>query len=772
MLRSAKGVSDFIYIDSGWLQQEVGITVAQVTDYMALVGDASDNIPGVPGIGEKSAAKLLQENKSLTQIYENLNAIKPAGARDKLAQHKELAFLSQKLATIRTDMPAVLQLDLATLQTPDFLNEKVQQAFRQQGYNQIYVELKKARSASMGDAANATEKTNYTLVDTLAKLEKALQKLTRQMRDNILALDTETNSLNAQSAQIIGLSLSVKERSAIYISLPLTTPTITDLFTQPDASKMTRQEAFPILKAFLQNKKLRIVGQNLKYDYAILQNWGITLPPPYFDTMIASYLCKPGIRRHNLDDLASDLLSHNTISYKELLGKHKDLTELMPEQVRDYACEDADITLRLYQVLQKRLIESNLAEVYRAIELPLMSVLLRMERVGVAIDQEYFHGLAQKYARRIENLSEEIYAMAGYELNINSTRELQKLLYEDLNLPKGRKTKTGYSTDQEALENLQGLHPIIAKILKHRKYSKLNSTYVEALPCLLAENNDPQSNRIHSSFSQTVTATGRLSSFEPNLQNIPIREETGRAIRRGFVARDAQHALISMDYSQIELRIMAHYSQDEALLAAFRAPNKRDIHCSTAASLFGVSEADVDADMRAHGKMVNFSLIYGVTEFGLARNLNIPREVAAGYIERFFVAYPGVRRYMDETIAFTQEHGYVQTLSGRIRYIPQINDDNRFRREGAERTAINTPIQGTSADIIKIAMLHIDRDIQAQKLKSRMVLQVHDELLFDVPLAEEETLRALARERMQNAMQLRVPLLVNSQRGANWDEAH
>jgi DNA polymerase-1 len=484
--------------------------------------------------------------------------------------------------------------------------------------------------------------------------------------------------------------------------------------------------------------------------------------------MIASYLLEPNIRRHNLDDMALDHLAYNTIKYSDIAGsgrKQVTLDQLPPEAVRDYACEDADIALQLKGILEKELKKQKLDGVFKDIEMALIPALCAMEMHGVAIDGPYFAKLSKDYEKRLAQLEKKIYAKAGYEFNLHSTRELQKLFYDELGLEKGKKIKTGFSTDQKSLEGLRGKHEAVDWLLEHRKYSKLKSTYIDALPGVVNQ----QTGRIHTSFNQTIAATGRLSSVNPNLQNIPVRETEGRAIRRGFIAEEG-FELLSMDYSQIELRIMAHLSQDKDLLKAYQ--DDLDIHAITGAALFQTSPENVTADQRAAAKVLNFSTIYGVTEFGLAQNLNISRAEARDYLDTFFARYPGVRAYMDATIERAQKQGYVETLSGRRRQIAEINSKNRFRREGAQRMAINTPVQGTSADIIKIAMINIHNDLFQKKLKSRMILQVHDELLFEVLPAEKEQLLKLALTRMETAMQLSVPLKVDYKFGPNWDAAH
>ncbi len=774
MLKSRKGSKEFIHVDSDWLQKEIGISPQQVTDYMGLVGDTSDNIPGVQGVGPRSALNLLEEYKTLENIYEHIASVSNKGLQKKLQENKEKAFLSRKLATIQTDIKEALELDNKKIQTPVFFNESSQKCFSQQGYTRVAQELKKIQNEK--ENIEGTNKINqikkevsYQLVTDLTQLKNAIKEIKKQMgQKKQLALDTETNSLDVMLAQIVGISLCATTKKAFYISLPSSETDTENMFKQTQKG-IPWEKAHPILKDFLENKKLCIIGQNIKYDYAILKRWGIDLAPPYFDTMLASYLCDPSVRRHNLDDMAQDLLGYTTIRYEEIVGKgakKKTLDEIEPEKVSDYACEDADISLRLYGILKNKIKKNKLERVYYEIEMPLLPVLLGMEEEGVAIDKKYFTQLSKEYIKKLDNIKEKIYQIAGYEFNIQSTRELQKLLFEKLNLPKGRKTKTGYSTDHDVLEKLQGLHPLVDNILEHRKCNKLFSTYIDSLPRLI----NPRTKRIHTSFSQTITATGRLSSINPNLQNIPIREEAGRAIRRGFIPHD-KNTLVSLDYSQVELRIMAHYAEDETLLSALNN-QETDIHKKTAASLFSVSEEEVTPDMRSHAKTVNFSIIYGITEFGLAKSLGVERYVASEYIQKFFLKYPGVRRYMDHLISFAEEKGYVETLSGRIRPIPNIKDSNHFRREGAQRMAINTPIQGSSADIIKVAMIDIDNDIRQKKWKSRMILQVHDELLFDVAPEEEKEFIPLAKKRMENAVSLRVPLFVDAGQGKNWDEAH
>ncbi|MCB1139948.1 MAG: DNA polymerase I, partial [Leptospiraceae bacterium] len=615
-----------------------------------------------------------------------------------------------------------------------------------------------SRSKSEGGAAGSRK---YTLVDTEEELKKLVNKLKKA---KTLAVDTETTALSPMFARLVGVSMCAKKEEAYYVAIKAGD----GLFSAEGGRALDLDVARPYLKELLENKDCQYVGQNIKYDLLVLRRHNIFLPSVYFDTMIASYLSNPNVRRHNLDDLSFDYLGIETIKYEEIAGSGKKqitLDQVSPERIRDYACEDADVTFQLYQILEKDLKKTALKKVHDDIECKLIPVLARMEEAGVAIDEKYFSKLSADYTKKLDGFEKKIFAEAGYEFNINSTKELQGLLFEKLNLPTGKKTKTGYSTDQSVLEELKGHHPVIDLLLEHRKYSKLKSTYVDTLPRLI----HPDTGRIHTSFQQTIAATGRLSSTEPNLQSIPIREETGRAIRKGFIPAKG-NVLLALDYSQIELRILAHYAKDEALLDAFQ--NDRDIHAITASSLFGVEQKSVSPEQRSRAKTVNFSIVYGVTDFGLSRNLGIGRKEAQELIDRFFETYPGVRKYMDETIQFAEKHGYVETLSGRRRQIPEINASNRFRKEGARRTAINTPIQGTSADIIKMAMISIREKMDAKKYRSSMILQVHDELLFDALPEEKDELVKMVKKEMESALKLDVPLRVDAGEGKNWDEAH
>ncbi|MBL8020484.1 MAG: DNA polymerase I [Leptospirales bacterium] len=847
MLKGAKGVTEFTMVDEEWVEKEIGVLPSQIPDYMALVGDSSDNIPGAKGIGPKTASELIRENKSIEKLYKNIGKIAREGTRLKLQEAEKLVYLSKDLATIRTDVPEVLELPEDKMKTPDFLAENVIQFFRTEGYRAISDELRRAAdrrakkkgipinrpqtddesrpsegdspqtksdfarpgnsrvaesTTATGKGAGSTsgaksktpakksrgkqdeesdlfdevdveetepevelrsgkdffdpKKVNYTIIKDLSVLKAAIAEHSKR---SIVCVDTETDASDPMLARLVGISLSSEAKVAQYIPIP---PVDSPHF----GAGLTIEEVTPILSEFFQLKNVSFVGQNIKYDFTVLRRHGMLIRNIGFDTMLGGYLLNPNVRRHNLDDLALDYLDYSTIHYDDVVGtgrKRTTMDQLPPDKIRDYACEDADITLQLSAALQAKLKEVNLYKIAHELDIPLIPALADMEYAGVSIDLDYFAELSRDYKKRIATLEKQVYDEVGQVFNLNSTKELQFILLEKLRLPMGKKIKTGFSTDQRELERMRGLHPMIDHLLEYRKYTKLLSTYVDSLPLIV----HPETGKIHTTMHQAVAATGRLSSMDPNLQNIPVREEQGRAIRRGFIA-SKDRELLSLDYSQVELRIMAHYSKDPSLMEAFTRSDV-DIHSRTASSIFGVEESAVTSDMRSKAKVVNFSIIYGVTDFGLGQSLQIPRAEAKTYIEKFFEKYPGVKRYMDDTIEFAGKNGYVETLFGRRRQIADIRSPNRFRREGAERTAINTPIQGTSADLIKRAMIDIHAEMKGKRMQSDMILQVHDELLFDVVPTEKDAVLAIAKKHMEDA-NLRVPLRVDAGFGKNWDE--
>jgi DNA polymerase-1 len=803
MLRGKKGVSEFQKIDPAWVEQEIGITTDQVTDYMAILGDSSDNIPGVKGIGEKGAAKLIQEYKSLEAIYKNIDTISNPSLKEKLLSNKDNAFLSKKLATIECDLNLNINADHLLL--PNYLEEKKVFHFKNKGYNVLFRDLakkagikdlssvqdsvssesdskkspaKKKKNSKLTKNSEIDSQGNEGLVSKLDLNENSssqkgkynrihsseeLKKIISNIKDGtILSIDTETTSVNPNDADLLGISFSWQEKVGYYI--PISYSESLYALALPKA-----QDIINTLKPILENPKILKVGQNIKYDWIVLQRYGVDLKAVSFDTMIASYLLNARVRRHNLDDMAEDYLGYKTITFDELVGtgrKKQNLFEIDPDKVTEYAGEDADITLRLNNILQLKIDQEKLRNIYSELEHPLIEVLKDIEMAGVSIDVEYFAKLSKQFEKKLAELVKRIHIHAHKEFNIASTKELQIVLFEELNLPSEKKTQTGFSTDHSVLESLLGMHPIIEDLLEHRKFAKLKSTYVDTLPSLI----NKATNRIHTSYNQTVAATGRLSSQDPNLQNIPIKDEEGRLLRKGFVPINDDFEILSLDYSQIELRIMAHYSQDPKMLEAYS--KGLDIHKITASGLFGLSEDQITSDMRNKAKIVNFSIIYGATSFGLSQNLKISRTEAKEYINLYFKQYQGVKKYMDDTIDFCLENGYVETLKGRRRYVPEIHSPNRQMIEGAKRIAINTPIQGTSADMIKIAMISIHNKIKENNWKSRIIMQVHDELVFEVYKEEKQLFYDFAKNEMEIALPLSVPILVEGKFGKNWEEAH
>lgn len=761
MLRGKKGVTDFVKIDKDWVKTELGVDVKQIPDYMGLVGDTSDNIPGVKGIGEKGALKLLTEYKTLEGIYKNLDNIQNKNMREKLESGKESAFLSRELATIVRDVD--ITISDSDLIIPDYFSDSAISTFKTSGYNTLADDLAKQAGKTVADVLGEDPKEEskrgvYKLISDPEELSKLARGLSKS---RFLAVDTETTSQYAMQAELLGISFSNQEQTGFYV--PIQHP---QSFYNDKALPL--EVVSEILNPIFSDSKIPKIGQNIKYDWIVLRNHGMELQGVDFDTMIASFLVQPDSRKHNMDALAQEYLNYTTITYSDLVGSgrsKKELIEIEPERVSEYASEDADITLRLFQILKKSVKDTGVEKVFREIDMPLLEVLVDIERTGVRINSDYFKTLSKDFERELKSLESRIHKQAGRVFNIASTKELQKVLFEDLGLPVVKKTQTGYSTDHEVLEELASHHSIVQFLLDYRKYTKFKSTYVDTLPLLI----DSKTGRIHTSYNQTIAATGRLSSTDPNLQNIPIRDEVGREIRKGFIPADG-FELLSLDYSQIELRIMAHFSGDEAMQEAYK--KNLDIHRRTAAALHGIEPDAVTPEMRDQAKVVNFSVIYGVTPYGLSRNLKISREEAKSFIDRYMEQYTGVKAYMDKVVSDCEEKGYVETLHGRKRYLPDIHSKNRQAKEGAKRVAINSPIQGTSADMIKIAMIRIQEGILSKGWKSRMIMQVHDELVFEIAKKEKKEFESFAREIMENALPLDVPIKVEGKFGSNWDEAH
>jgi len=727
-----------------------GVPPEGVVDYLGLVGDSSDNIPGVPGIGPKTASKLLGEFGTMENLLAHAGELKGKKARENLIEFHDQALLSRDLARIRTDVPLDFDLDAMLVGERD--ERKLIDLFRGFQFNTFLTKVKPESSAE-------TDR-DYETVETIEDLIRLIRLLRRHDR---FVLDTETTSIDPMRADLVGLSFSVEPMKAFYVPVNLEEP------------YRTREQILDLLRPVLEDPAIGKMGQNIKYDLKVLARAGVEVKGVVFDTMVASYLIDPGTRQHNLDALSLVHLNVRKIPTSDLIGKGKDeitMAEVPVEVVSEYACEDADTTLRLVEVFEPMIEERGLALLNRDVEVPLIPVLARMERKGVLLDASILERMSAEMEKHIERLDAEIQEMAGEEFNVGSPAQLGVILFEKLTVQAGKKRKPKktkasgqYATDQETLA-LYADHPIIQKIFDVREYSKLKSTYVDSLPTLV----NPETGRIHASYHQTVAITGRLSASDPNLQNIPIRTEVGREIRTAFIAPEGSF-LLSADYSQIELRVLAHLSGDEKLIAAFVAG--KDIHTETAARIFGMDVMMVPPELRSRAKAINFGIIYGMGSQRLSRTTGITLAEAKEFIAAYFETYPGVKAYQEKSKLMAQEEGYVQTLLGRKRYLrDEILSSERRVQVNAENVAINTPIQGTAADLIKIAMIRIDRRIRDEGLATRMIIQVHDELVLEVPQSERDPARALVREEMEGALALEVPVVVDMGEGANWLEAH
>ena len=745
-----------------------------VIDLLALMGDSADNFPGCPGVGEKTAVKLINEFGSVATLIERSSEIK-GKLREKVEEHVEDIKMSYFLATIKTDVPIELDLESLKIVEPDedelgkLLTELEMKSFADRVLKKTQ-KVQKAANAQLDlfaefptDGQDVVKNTSFDTLKTTAhdyKLvdnEEEMRKLCDYFRTNeILSLDTETTSTNAIEAELVGLSFAVKEFEAFYIPIPA-----------------KREEALRIVNIFkdiYEDPKILKIGQNLKYDLEVLRNYDITLAGPMWDTMIAHYLIQPELR-HNMDYMAEIYLNYQTIHIDELIGPkgkgQKSMRDLLPSQIYEYAAEDADITLRLKNKLEAELKKFECEDLFYNIEMPLMPVLAEMEMNGVCLDTESLKETSKVFTDRMNEIEARIYELAGENFNIASPKQVGEILFDKLKiLEKAKKTKTGqYVTSEEVLQQLKNKHEIVADILEHRGLKKLIGTYIDALPKLI----NPRTGHIHTSFNQTITATGRLSSSDPNLQNIPIRGEDGKEIRKAFIPEPGC-LFFSADYSQIELRVMAHLSKDEAMVEVFR--EGKDLHAATAANIYKKPLEEVTRDERTKSKRANFGIIYGITVFGLAERLDIPREEAKMLIDGYFQTFPQVHDYMEKSKEIARQQGYVTTLFGRRRYLPDINSHNATVRGFAERNAINAPIQGTAADIIKVAMIRIHQRFKAEGIRSKMILQVHDELNFSVYPEEKEQVERIVLEEMQNAFPLAVPLVADSGFGQNWLEAH
>ena len=766
---------------------------------LGLMGDSSDNIPGCPGVGEKTAQKLISEFGSIENLLEHTDQLKGA-LKTKVETNREMITFSKFLATIKIDVPIQLEMDSLVREEAD--EDSLRSIFEELEFRTLIDRVLKKEVSGNGitstpgskvatgksapsplplfpeegggiqgdlfanftpNEPNEAKKSNletlesqphnYQLIDTEKKRREIIQKL---LTSKILSLDTETTGTEPMDAELVGMSFSIAENEAFYVPVP-----------------SDRDEALKIVKEFrpvFENENSLKVGQNIKYDMIVLQNYGAVVKGPLFDTMIAHYVLQPELR-HGMDYLAEIYLHYQTIHIDELIGpkgkNQKNMRDLDPKDVYLYACEDADITLKLKNVLEKELKENDAERLFYDIEMPLVPVLVNIERNGVLLDTEALQQSSAHFTAQMEQIEKEIYELAGETFNIASPKQVGEVLFDKLKIiEKAKKTKTGqYVTSEEVLESLRHKHPVVEKILEHRGLKKLLGTYIDALPLLI----NPRTGRVHTSFNQTVTATGRLSSSNPNLQNIPIRDENGKEIRKAFIP-DEGCLFFSADYSQIELRIMAHLSEDKNMIDAFLS--NHDIHAATAAKIYKIDLKDVGSDMRRKAKTANFGIIYGISVFGLAERMNVDRKEAKELIDGYFETYPGVKAYMDKSIQVAQEKGYVETIFHRKRFLPDINSRNAVVRGYAERNAINAPIQGSAADIIKVAMARIYQRFQTEGIQAKMILQVHDELNFSVPVNEKERVEEIVIEEMEKAYRMHVPLKADCGWGKNWLEAH
>lgn len=748
---------------------------AQVIDMLGLMGDTADNIPGCPGVGEKTAQKLIAQFGSIEEMLEHTDQLKGA-LKQKIENNREQILFSKFLATIKTDVPVALDMEALKRESPN--EEELRRLFEELEFRSLLdrvlkVEKKAAPSPTpvSGDlfgffAAEDTEDAknsnlsslesldyDYQLIDNEDKIDVFLQNI---LTKEIFSLDTETTGTDPIRAELVGMSFSFKENQAFYVPVPA---------NRDEAQKIVNK-----FKPVFENEKTVKVGQNIKYDMLVLSNYGVEIRGRMFDTMIAHYVLQPELH-HGMDYLAEVYLKYETIKIEELIGpkgkNQKNMRDLPPSAVYKYACEDADVTLKLKHILEKKLKEQGVEALFEEIEMPLVPVLAYMERNGVRIDTAALKETSLHFTARMQQIEKEVHELAGMEFNIASPKQVGEVLFDRLKIvEKAKKTKSGqYVTSEDVLESLRGKHEIVGKILEHRGLKKLLSTYIDALPQLI----NPQTGHIHTSFNQTVTATGRLSSSNPNLQNIPVRNEDGKEIRKAFIPEDGCE-FFSADYSQIELRIMAHLSQDPHMIEAFQ--KGQDIHAATAAKIYKTDLEHVSREQRSKAKTANFGIIYGISTFGLAERLNVERREAKELIDGYFANYPHVKEYMDESIRVAREKGYIETIFKRKRYLPDINSRNAVVRGYAERNAINAPIQGSAADIIKVAMIRIYRRFREEGIQSKMILQVHDELNFSVVPAEKEKVQQIVISEMEAAYKMKAPLRADYGWGKNWLEAH
>jgi DNA polymerase-1 len=770
LLAQERGTTDLVEYSREKVFESKGVYPEQIVDFLGLTGDSSDNVPGVPGIGEKTAQKLLARFGDLDTIYAKLDDVTPASVRTKLESGREAAILSRELVTLKRDVPGMPIVD--ELRVADLDSGAAVALFEREGMKTLVTELKALRRSappSVAKKAKTAPKTEtpaaaetavilkstapgtYTTIIGVSELDLWIQ---RARRAGIYAFDVETDGTDEMRARPLGFSLSVEEGKACYI--PIRASGVTCI---PEETVKQR------LASLLEDASLRLVGQNAKYDYKVMRRWGVRPANVHFDTMVAAWVLESDEGVYGLDRMAEKRLGFRTKPYTELVGKGQTLEQIPIQQVTDYSGEDADLTLRMHGLLSRDLAAEGLAGVLRDIEMPLLEVLAEMELTGIRILSPELAAYSRELESALDGLEQEIYALCGRSFNINSTKQLQEILFTWRKLTPVKKTKTGYSTDVDVLEILAAQDPVPEKILAHRKLSKLKSTYVDALPLLVNE----ETGRLHTHYVQTGAATGRLASKDPNLQNIPIREEEGRRIRAAFVPAPGM-LFVSADYAQIELAILAYLSQDPILLDAFA--QGKDVHRQTASLIFGVTEDQVTPDQRRVGKTINFGVVYGMSAFGLAQGLKIPRADADRFITTYFQRFEGVNRFLKETIRSAEETGFVKTLMGRRRRVAAITSRNRTEKTAAERVAVNSPIQGTAADIVKMAMVRLFHRLAEEKLSTRVLLQVHDEIILEAPVEEVPAVESVVREVMEHVTEHPIPLKVHCESGESWGAFH
>ncbi len=779
IVKQGKSSNELIFYDVEKVKEEFGFEPKQMIDYLALIGDKSDDIPGVAGVGPKTATPLIQKYGSVEGIYKHIDEIEKEGLKKKLIEGKENAILSKDLATIHCDVPLKFDFEEAKLEKPDF--EKVKETFSELEFKALYLRLMKVygldgekietEKQDFNETAGEDEmvvfdkkNVKYKLVNDVKDAKALAEKL---LKTSLFVFDTETDGLDPFTLHIAGASFSTKEGEGFFVTI---NPENDDdgLFSKNLTGRLPLKDFVKIFKPVFENKKIKKVCQNGKFDISVMRSVGIKVENFYFDTMLAGYIIDPD-QKVGMDELSKKYLNYKPIPLSDLIGIKKDpskIFEVEPELLSNYAAEDADITFRLYKKLEKLLEKNDQSELAYKVEFPLAPVLEEIENAGIRVDEGILNGLSKDLQILIDNYSSQIYKVSGEEFNINSTKQLQEILFNKLGLQSNKKTKTGFSTDARSLEALRGEHEIIELLLDYRTVSKLKSTYVDALPNLI----NPKTGRIHTTFNQTAASTGRLSSNDPNLQNIPIRTEMGKEIRKAFVPRDKNYLIMSADYSQIELRIMASICGDEGLTDAFM--NDEDIHRSTAALVFMVKPKDVTPDMRRKAKEVNFGILYGIGPYGLKTRLGVTQSHAKEIIETYFNSFKRVKKFMDDSVKSAKEKGYAETLMNRRRFLRNINSKNHVVRQFEERVAINMPIQGSAADMIKLAMIDIQKELNRKKTKTKMVLQVHDELVFDMHKDEVDDLIPMIKEKMENALKLKVPVKVETGIGNNWLDAH